>query len=408
VRPYAVVDLVLRVRSDAARENLAVGRPVPLWTEIRDAGVPIHGASVTVCVDGPGEAAGEVVSQYAAGRTFDRQKWKALLASSPHELTIRAALLDAALRDRGYKLARNQARVILGESGSSGRYEGAWPYTAEPGTYAFRFLVEGETRSGHPFRREYSVVRHLDAAPAPERTGVFIVPRPYSEYPARATKLLEYDVTITPRTASGARLGPGLADTMTLAHAAIETAVALGDNLDATYSAKLALPPGTSARDLVLHYGSLRVPLTPSAITAHRVRVTLRRVQVLDDHEKWFPSPGELVFDSIVAPNGEPDRAVRRRIPATGSLPLADGEYSQLDAVIFDGYVERGAGLDIVIGATEIDRILFLKLEDPLVRYRRRLTGDAPVWAGAYTPDDEVGDPESRRDWRVWYDIAVL
>ncbi|MCP4425901.1 MAG: hypothetical protein GY803_15520, partial [Chloroflexi bacterium] len=142
---------------------------------------------------------------------------------------------------------------------------------------------------------------------------------------------------------------------------------------------------------------------------AHRrVRFVLKRIKVLDDKETWFPSPGELIFNVAIIPDGNLDKAVCRRVPTEGYISLRDGESKNFDFVLFDGYVEDGTILDVSMGGAEMDNLLFFTKKNPLTRYRRRFIDDTLSWAGAYTPEDEPDDPEALYDWQLWYEVEVM
>jgi len=134
-----------------------------------------------------------------------------------------------------------------------------------------------------------------------------------------------------------------------------------------------------------------------------RARVRLDAIQVLDDKDACFTGAGELVFDTLVAPNGNPTRAVRTRLPASGVLKISSGQKVEVGQVIYEGLVEAGASLAIMIGGKEIDAFLFFRREERLARYQRTL----PLKSARVRPDDEANDPESMRDWKVWYTVEV-
>jgi hypothetical protein len=72
---------------------------------------------------------------------------------------------------------------------------------------------------------------------------------------------------------------------------------------------------------------------------------------------------------------------------------------------LYEGLVEAGASLSIAIGGTEFDWILFFKRKEKLARYHRRVKLEKG--RHKFAPTDEPHDPESLRDWRVWYTVEV-
>lgn len=411
VKGFAVVDLTLRATFDVARSGIGVGRPIPLHAQIQENGVGVSGATVTVEVEGPGESIGQVLTDFAHSPAFDVNQWRERLLRPGRlePLSPQRQLLTAALKERDSEMKRLASTVTLTETSTPGQYDGVWPNTLEEGTYTFRFKATGQTHSGHAFRRDYMVSRHLEPVPDPQQTIVT-----WTSFPILEKKVVQWRATLVPRTATGRPVGPGLKHKLGFQVAGQAAATMerrffeAVDNLDGTYRTELELAVGQVPPPLSLLFGARRSPLLSSPSLCRRVRVIMNRIKVLDDKETWFPSPGELVFDVTVAPNSDPDRLTRRRIPASGHIRLRDGESRDLNVVVFDGYLEEGASLDVAMGGTEFDWLLFFTKRDPLARYRRRFTGSISSWAGTYAPDDEPDDPESLQDWQLWYRIEVL
>ncbi|HEX7313618.1 MAG TPA: S8 family serine peptidase [Pyrinomonadaceae bacterium] len=432
VQGFAVVDLVLQTSFDAGRTGIGVGLPISLSAEIRENGVGVSDATVTVEVEGPSGSIGQLLTSYTRTATFNPVRWQSHLSASARlePLSLRRQMLVAASEEAGLVLGHARSHVVLTETTTPGRYEGAWLNTLEEGTYTFRFKARGQTASGAPFQRSYLISRHLEPLPEPSRTSLS-----WASVPIREKKIVRWKATLVPQTATGRPLGPGLAHKLsfqvagraastqtrtpreslaTVEHKSAsigtgqEALIKVSDNLDGTYSAELNLPAGEAPPPLALRFGSHRITLLGGPTLCRRVRITLKRIKVIDDQETWFPSPGEMVFDVVVAPNGDPDRATRRRIPDAGHIRLSDGESQELNTVVFDGYVEDGATLDFSMGGTEYDWLLFFTKKDPLARYRRVFTGSASSWAKSYTPDDEADDPEALDDWQLWYDVEVF
>jgi hypothetical protein len=94
---------------------------------------------------------------------------------------------------------------------------------------------------------------------------------------------------------------------------------------------------------------------------------------------------------------------VRTRLPASGVLKMNRGQQVPVNHVIYEGLVEHGAKLSIVIGGTELDGLLFFRREEKLARYRRTL----PLRSAHLGPEDEPNDPEALSDWKVWYSVEV-
>lgn len=136
---------------------------------------------------------------------------------------------------------------------------------------------------------------------------------------------------------------------------------------------------------------------------AFQVRVTLERIEVLDDHDPLWFNPGEIRFGSCVTVAGDRTRRRLERFPTVGVYRMHAG-VQVIERTIFDAPVTAREDLTIEISGVEED---FLTPDDELAPYARRLSGDPSEWAGRYGPDDEVADPEARGDWRLWYRVDV-
>lgn len=418
VKGFAVVDLTLNATFDAAKTGIAVNQPIPLWAEITENGTPVSGATVTVEVEGPGESVSEVLMNYVQ----PPQVFKSILSlqniysKKLEPVNIRRELLLQAIKDRGYGFKLQTNRITLQESSTPGRYEGVWFNTSNEGTYTFRFKATGSTATGHGFERNYIASRHIELQPDTGSTTFHWIP-----IPLVLEKKVLWKGIIQPKSVTGKLLGPGFADKLRLAYAGSQITSTKGtkkkpvqrdqitivDNLDGTYKVELELPKGQTPPVYKLQFGNRTFPLLVKAPPCRHVRVVLNKIQVLDDKETWFPSPGEMAFDFVVAPNSDPDRLMRRRIPSQGHIKLKDRETKDFDETVFDGYLEEGSILDISAGGTEFDWLLFFTKRDPMARYRRRFTGPISSWEGSYKPDDETDDPESLADWKLWYTIEV-
>ncbi len=181
------------------------------------------------------------------------------------------------------------------------------------------------------------------------------------------------------------------------------------DRLDGTYAAHIELDEKRTLPAIALHYLPAGPKVAPLVVrdqhAARRVKVTLDKIQVLDDKDPCLMGKGELEFDAIVAPNSNPHRAVRTRIPTLGVLELSSGSAQEVRQVIFEGLVEQDATLSVTVGGKELDWLLFFEREEELARYHRTLA----LTPGRHTlsPDDEKNDPEALADWKLWYTVEV-
>lgn len=440
---FALVDLQLRVRWGLIGRGL--GEPATLWAEIHHAGQPVSGAHITAVATAPGESVGEVLGQFASSggmtavATAVAQPAGAPVATllagatAAHGVAlgshvggvavgpqkadpqgIRRVLLTAAEAQRGLPLQFVKRPLRLRER-EPGRYTAAFTATHEDGVYGFSLGARGQTSSGRAFSRAHRLSSTLAPLPDARQT----------QFTWAAIDKRERGVvwagTLVPRTATGRLCGPGLAHKLRVSYADPDLAgagggaIELRDQLDGSYSVRLTLSPDVKPPTLSLAYHQVAlpgtvarsIPLGSSPRAPSLVRVTLVGIEVLDDKDGCLGGKGELSFDAVVAPNDNPARSVRTRIPGRGHLAIGSGERVVLDHAIYEGYLEDGATLDISVGGTEFDWFRMRGHMESLARYRRRFEGAVARWEGSYGPGDEAADPESLRDWRLWYRIDV-
>ena len=143
-------------------------------------------------------------------------------------------------------------------------------------------------------------------------------------------------------------------------------------------------------------------------MAAHRIRVTLRYVQILD--RKDYDEHGEFVFRFKGSVAG--GAAQEKRIPETGHLAISDHPSMNrltLNTVFFEGQVEDGQTLVLEGTGEEMDKV---SANDQLASYRREFTGPVSEWLGEHTPwdqgTDDVADPEQLGDWRFAFAIEEI
>jgi len=461
---FAVVDLSLRTRFGVSPQG--VGNPVTIHAEVRFDGLPVSGADVRVKVSRPLESVGSVLTRFAttgnltlalasgrtpalnnliathpatfygsaaASRVALPRSYTAHVAATPAMATaaippatamttrsafsVQGALLTA-VQDYSQQEFEYVDELIQLTEVRPGRYEAtlAAAFTQEDGLYNFTFSARGLTPGRSVFSRSYQLTSNLLPLPDPAHST-----HTWEHTPAPAGKL-NWQLTALPRTATTRPLGPGLSNKLAFQYVDPADEKRFGpleivDNLDGTYSAALLLDPQQPLPEIGLVYkqpcsaaapGDLTVPpVDPPAAEYRYVKVIVDKIQVLDSKDSCFDDVGELAFDTVVAPNLNPNRAMRRRIPERGHLRLGDGATATVGEVIFEGWLEQGATLDISIGGTEFDWFLFWTRREKLARYRRVLRGDMATWAGQYGPDDEPSDPEHLDDWKLWFTVEV-
>lgn len=439
-RIYAVYDVALRLGLELLPQGL--GRPIKVRATLDFRGQPVSGADVRAGLRRPGESIGEVITSFIRSRglasalTLRGRKQllhpdlaamltsnalgvrgekpltaatvaKGVSSDNGDTKSLQRLLLEAAERARNLEIQSLGNPIALTEV-SPGVYEGEVPasMTQEVGVYDFALRAEGVTPGALPFKRSQRSSLSLAPIPNAEQSEVVV-----SQAPAGNAVL--WSTTVLPRTVTGRALGPGVGYALSFQYAQAEDRKKLPapltiDNLDGSYSAHIQLPAGQKLPPLALVFGRLDDKLSRGMIVEdkrrpRKVRVRLDKVQVLDDKDGCLSGAGELVFDAIVAPNGNPARAVRTRLPAKGVLKATSGQEVALGQVIYEGLVEASATLSITLGGRELDYLLFFQRQEKLARYHR----DVPLRSAQVRPDDEPNDPESLRDWKVWYTVEV-
>ena len=74
-----------------------------------------------------------------------------------------------------------------------------------------------------------------------------------------------------------------------------------------------------------------------------RIRVTLEKVRILDDKDRWFKGAGEFQFDAWIEFNDDPCRRHFRRLPHKGSYRIEDRKGHNEQIVRCDPRTERTA-----------------------------------------------------------------
>jgi len=134
-----------------------------------------------------------------------------------------------------------------------------------------------------------------------------------------------------------------------------------------------------------------------------RLRVTLDKIQILDDREPFFKGKGEFRFYSRVFTPDNGGIITKHTFPRSGyfSRGEAAGENEiQLEQVIFDDFVEKA--LYIQIGGLELDTI---DPDDQLCTYKRLFNGKPLEWIGEYAAHSGEMNVEDVGGWRLWYRV---
>ncbi len=135
-----------------------------------------------------------------------------------------------------------------------------------------------------------------------------------------------------------------------------------------------------------------------------RIRVTLKRIKILDKMEPFFKETGEFRFCSKISTDNAGGFSRETRFPEEGHYSLSDKpgwNLVTLNKVLFEGEVEDHLVVELM--GEEIDLI---SANDQLDKYERVHQGPVDDWIGLYEPADERSDdPEAMSNWRISYII---
>ena len=126
-----------------------------------------------------------------------------------------------------------------------------------------------------------------------------------------------------------------------------------------------------------------------------KIRVVLRRIQLLESKEPFFKARGEYSFRARVSVEG--GSASETILPEKGyySLSAEPGKnIVPLQLTLYEGQPE--GSLTVELNATELDK---MSANDNFTPYRKTFSGAPDSWVGSYGPagDEDLGD------WRIWY-----
>jgi hypothetical protein len=134
-----------------------------------------------------------------------------------------------------------------------------------------------------------------------------------------------------------------------------------------------------------------------------RLKITLEKIQILDDQEPFFKGKGEFRFYSKVYTPDNGGLIQKNTFPQNGHFSLGDkaGQNEvKFDKIIFDDFVENK--LSVQIGGLELDTF---DPDDKLCTYKRIFDGNIEDWIGNYADHDGEMNTENLGSWKVWYRV---
>ena len=150
---------------------------------------------------------------------------------------------------------------------------------------------------------------------------------------------------------------------------------------------------------------NILAPKNPKA--ASKIRVTLKKVKILNDLDPWIKGKGEIVFNTKVEFNEEGCRSIEKRFPKKGCYKISDQHDNlvDLDLCLFEGYVTEVDNMKVSICPSELDTF---DPNDYFEVYNRIFAAPFTTWKGLYKPNDEFNDSENKKDWQVWLTIEEI
>jgi hypothetical protein len=134
-----------------------------------------------------------------------------------------------------------------------------------------------------------------------------------------------------------------------------------------------------------------------------RIKITLEKIQVLDDREPFFKGKGEFRFYTKVHTPDNGGLTQKNIFPEKGHFKLGDkpGENEvEIKQVIFDDFVENI--LSVQVGGLELDTF---DPDDELCTYKRIFKGSTEEWIGHYAAHTGEMNIEHIGGWKVWYRV---
>jgi hypothetical protein len=142
---------------------------------------------------------------------------------------------------------------------------------------------------------------------------------------------------------------------------------------------------------------------SPPAVSGGKsARVILEKIYIVDDMDPFPKGSGEIDLEIQVNSEDYEGSVKRTHLPKHGHYKIKSGEMVDINEIIFENVVKDH--MAIRIDATEKDST---DPDDNLGSYTRIFKGDPNAWAGKYTPDDEIVDPENLRFWKVFYRVEL-
>jgi len=325
-----IVESRLQMRVEFDRKSYCAGQPIGLTAYLTLDGKPITDATVTVEVNGPGQAESNWIAAVDVSPE-EYQRSADILANVPdiHPLFIKAHA--ARLKDLVFNPFNNQQTLPMTDPDGRGVYSATFSDTQTPEAYNFYVTAVGTTKDGIDFRRELRLQKRVSVCPLPDFTLIEIV------YTQLGDNILGTSLRFTPRDQFG-NVQP-LNPQIQLVTDDVEVAQPLTSNLDGSYSA-------------VLHHATQEPPVINLLLNEQPIINKQRLAPVADlhyvDEIVDFTLGNEAEQGSNQFPN--PEMVLGNPLRRTPDEMLALGGGGQV-AVALNGHVILGSrrGDDITV-----------------------------------------------------------
>jgi hypothetical protein len=260
---FVALDPVLLAQFWLDKGPSHMGRTIRLNARLLEDDAPLGTAEVEVKITGPKISIGALLVKYLSKQP---NLPKRISAQLPQGRALqRSDILHHYRRSRTDKLLPTASKKIALKllkpptemASSTGIFQAEFTPEKE-GTYTFEFIAKGNSRTGAPFRRTYTISKYISFAAAPEKTFVALAPD-FTDWSRRDVKA--YKLTMIPVAANGDRMGPFASSKFSVRSGSRVIDSIIQDNMDGSYSMRFVLQPGETISGLSIYIGGVKIPV---------------------------------------------------------------------------------------------------------------------------------------------------
>ena len=237
-----LMDSSLKMLPELNHKTYRTGETVSLQTVVLEKGKRIP-ADIRMHIHTPNEGLGNWFAKNLVSKDALKEK-KKTKSGEPLSDMLRKALVLSEDYQKPFPDVQRKTTHLLYDDGTHGDlmpkdgiYTNLFSDTKSPGTYTFDITAEGKTSNGQRFRRNRIIQRFIQVKVDEEYTGIEL-----KRLDVDLPDAHEYQVTITPKDASGNYLGPGYADRISFFVKGAKFMDSVRDNLDGSYSQRFRIP----------------------------------------------------------------------------------------------------------------------------------------------------------------------